>query len=56
MNYFLPGDKINNIHFEYVLTYVKTITVDNHLVYIFKNKDNQEVRLDAQTLTHYKLI
>lgn len=48
----LPNTRVKNIHVEYVLTYVKTISIANQPVYIFKDKDDKEVSLNKPSLTN----
>lgn len=54
------GDKINNIHVEHLLTYVETVSIDSystkHTVFIFKDKDDKEYRMNADALSHYNLF
>ncbi len=53
-----PNAKVKNIHnTDYVLTYVSTISIANQPIYIFKDKDEQEIRMNKSTLVpNYELL
>ena len=39
-----------------ILTYIHTISVANQPIFVFKDKDNKEVKLNKFDLKKYKLI
>lgn len=56
-NLLLSNTRVKNIHIDYVLTYMETISVANQPVYIFKDKNGKEVRLNKPSLTNnYELL